>query len=169
MCSWKSTQDQNTQMVKLNYFNWQRVLIFSTNAFSQAMHSFFVCRKTWTPASPGPFGTSAQFYKSWLKFNVNRTRQIPNLWQPKCKQIKTWNSRISFGWSECLAPSWFWKCDKSATRKMWLSSVHRYQPEQQKSETRMAASVLKQDPNTEKIQKNAYLLWHRHTICKLLG
>ena len=28
----------------------------------------------------------------------------------------------------------------------------------QKSETRMTASVLKQDPNTSKIQKNAYLL-----------
>ena len=38
-----------------------------------------------------------------------------------------------------------------------------------KSETRMTASILKQDPNTCKIQKNAYLLRHRHTICKLWG
>ena len=34
-----------------------------------------------------------------------------------------------------------------------------------KSETRMTASVLKQDPNTHKVHKNAYLLGHKHTIC----
>ena len=39
----------------------------------------------------------------------------------------------------------------------------------QKSETRMTDSVLKQDPNTCKVQKNAYLLGHKHTICIFSG
>ena len=33
----------------------------------------------------------------------------------------------------------------------------------------MTASVRKRDPNTEKIQKNAYLLWRRHTVCNFFG
>ena len=33
-----------------------------------------------------------------------------------------------------------------------------------KIEARMNASVLKQDPNTEKIQKNTYLWGHKHTV-----
>ena len=33
-----------------------------------------------------------------------------------------------------------------------------------KSETRMIASVLKQDINTHKVQKNTYLLEHKHTV-----
>ena len=39
----------------------------------------------------------------------------------------------------------------------------------QRSETRMTASVLKRDPNTSKVQKNAYLLGHKHTICTFSG
>ena len=38
-----------------------------------------------------------------------------------------------------------------------------------KSETRMTASVLKQDPNTWKVLKNAYLLGHKHRIYKFSG
>ena len=34
---------------------------------------------------------------------------------------------------------------------------------------RTTASVLKQDPNAWKVQKNAYLLGHKHTICKFRG
>ena len=33
---------------------------------------------------------------------------------------------------------------------------------EQKSETRMAAGVLKQDPNTSKVKKNAYLFGQKH-------
>ena len=36
--------------------------------------------------------------------------------------------------------------------------------EREKSETRITASVLKQDPNTSTVQKNVYLLWHRFTL-----
>ena len=32
----------------------------------------------------------------------------------------------------------------------------------------MTASILKQDPNTQKVQKNAYLLGHKRKICKSL-
>ena len=35
-------------------------------------------------------------------------------------------------------------------------------------ETRMTAIVLKQDRNTQMVQRTAYLSWHRHTICKPL-
>ena len=38
-----------------------------------------------------------------------------------------------------------------------------------KSETRMTASILKQDPDAHKSQKNTYLLWPQHTICKFSG
>ena len=38
----------------------------------------------------------------------------------------------------------------------------------QKSETRMTASVLKQDPNTEKVQKNA-VCEDEKTACKFSG
>ena len=44
------------------------------------------------------------------------------------------------------------------------SRHHNYR--MQEPETRMTASVLKQDPKKEKVQKNAYLLGHKHTICK---
>ena len=33
----------------------------------------------------------------------------------------------------------------------------------------MTSSILKQDPNTQKVQQNSYLLEHKHTSCKFGG
>ena len=35
---------------------------------------------------------------------------------------------------------------------------------EKKSETGTTASILKQDPNTQNVQKNVYLLGHKHNL-----
>ena len=37
-----------------------------------------------------------------------------------------------------------------------------------KKETRMSASILKQDPNTQKVKKNTYLIW-QYAVYKFSG
>ena len=59
------------------------------------------------------------------------------------------------------------KCYVGATKKSQMGE--KQNKNKNKSETKMTASVLKQDPNTQKIQKNAYLLGYKHIICKFSG
>ena len=50
-----------------------------------------------------------------------------------------------------------------------MACVHMWFGLKYKSETSVTASVIKQDPNTYKVQKNAYVLGHKHTVCKFSG
>ena len=70
------------------------------------------------------------------------------------KQQQTTASLLVSFWSFIVSLFCLEYLFKQTTTKIW---------------NRMTASVLKQDPDTKKVQENADLLWHGHTVCTFSG